>query len=109
MLLLFTVVDPRGITISCSEQQWQEHVLLNHPFMEKRLDDVINTLQRPFLIFADSLKPDTNCYYQMHVKNNRYMKVIVVLRTKQKAELITAYPTDSGKKGETLIWPLSKD
>lgn len=109
MSLLFTVVDPRGITITCSKQQWQEHVLLEHGFMANRLDEVKITLENPLHICTDSVFKNRQCYYRMHVKGNRYMKVIVELISEDKAELVSAYQPDAGKKGERIIWPPSSN
>ena len=104
MQILFEVTDPRAIIITCSQEQWEEHVLQHKPFMSRYLESVKETLRNPDFISQDVLHKKRNCYYSRKFKR-AYIKVIVALKSNQKAELITAYIDDGGKKGEELLWP----
>jgi hypothetical protein len=105
MTILFKVIDPRGNTITCSNEQWQYHVIQNKPFMQPYLAEVKSTLQNPDFICQDAEHQKRQCYYARKIRAKLYIKVIVDFKTDKDAELITAFLADNGKKGEIVIWP----
>jgi hypothetical protein len=43
------------------------------------------------------------------VKKDDNLKVVIRLKSKLLGEVVTAYPSDSGKVGEKIIWMPSSD
>lgn len=107
--ILFEVIDPRGITIRCSREQWEHHVLRNRPFMKPYLEEVRAALHEPDFICRDVIHDTRQCYYLRKSALRHYMKVVVNLEKEREATLVTAFLADSGKKGEKIIWPPLKD
>lgn len=107
---IFEVIDPLGRSIYCTEERWEGHILpaRNWPSNSRWDVHVIRALTDPTFICKDNLFDDRICYYRRPGKTTAYMKVVVDLIDPLKiGEVVTAYETDSGKKGETLIWPTS--
>lgn len=104
----FRVTDPRGIIIHCTNETWEEHVLVNHPDMTGKENEVIEALRNPFMIFADAEKPkERNIYYLLRTSMVKYIRVVVRLIGEKSGEMVTAYQADSGKENEKMIWPSS--
>jgi hypothetical protein len=107
---IFEVTDCRGITISCSEGNWNGKILGSRPFMENWLPIIIKALKEPHYICKDSIKEDRNVYYMFYqYKDNKYIKIVVRFVSEKKGFVISAFPTDNGKEGETIIWTKSNN
>ena len=61
----------------------------------------------PHFIFEDSKKINRNAYYVIENDGNSYLKVVVAFSVSNKGQVISAYLTDSIKKGEKIIWKRS--
>jgi hypothetical protein len=72
-------------------------------------EEVAEAVQHPFMgIFRDVDFEERDIYYGFNTsKKDRYIKVIVEFKGEELGSVITAFPTSSPKKGETLIWPES--
>ena len=75
--------------------------------MKGRLDEVKETIRDPQHIARDAQFTDRQVYYRPRDSGPSYMKVIVRLKQDSPAEVLTAFPSDSGKKGETILWTKS--
>lgn len=107
---IFEVVDCRGITISCSEQNWNGKILGSRPFMKDWLPIITKAIKKPHFICKDSVKEDRNVYYMFYqYEDNKYIKVVVRLSSSKKGFVISAFPTDNGKVGEVIIWTRSNN
>lgn len=105
---VFEVMDCRGNKIGCSEETWHGKILGSRPFMKDWLPLVKEAIERPHFICGDAEKKDKNVYYMLHeYKKNKYIKVVTRLTPKKKGFVIAAFPTDSGKEGEDIIWTRS--
>jgi hypothetical protein len=100
---LFMVVDPRGEKVYCEQQQWERHVVEAKPFMAKLLRQVQETIMLPNAIFRDADFEDRCCYYRLRPNGVNYMKVVTETVAEGINKMITAFPADSPKKGETAI------
>jgi hypothetical protein len=107
VMAIFEVVDPRGYTIICTEENWKLHILDQHPFMVNYLDEIKKAIEEPFLgfIYGDAVNEKRQIYYGKAV-DVRYVKVVVEFDDEE-GTVITAYLTTGMKKGEKLIWPMS--
>jgi hypothetical protein len=108
--IVFQATDPRGQLVICTRERWYGHILSAHQFMAGQEDIVIAAISHPtYGIFADAHFPNRCIYYYRQPKPPpRYMKVVVVVQESGPFTVVTAFQTDSMKKGEVLIWtPLS--
>jgi hypothetical protein len=98
--LLFDVETPLGFRVHCTEEYWKRKVLADHDNMADMLEDVIQALVEPDEVRVSSSDPDVLLFYVMGTK--RF--VCAVARDAEGGGfLITAYTTDSMKRGAT-IW-----
>jgi hypothetical protein len=110
MANIFAVNDPRGCLIICTETRWNNHILIERPWMAGWEKDVSRAVQDPIMICEDSDFENRIVYYYMPAPTKtRYLKVVVHLLNSSNGEVITAFPTDSGKSVEKIIWPPSID
>jgi hypothetical protein len=106
---VFETDDPRGLHIFCTDDRWQNHILVARPWMRGWEADVREALLHPKWICSDADFDDRNNYYYFPGKKGRYLKVVIRLRSKLLGEVVTAYPSDSGKAGERILWMPSSD
>ena len=72
--------------------------------------EVMETIINPnACIYQDGSQPHKHFYYRRLEGKPRYMKVVVSFAGNGPGEVVSAYPTDSGKTGEKLIWPVSSN
>jgi hypothetical protein len=106
----FRVVDPRGWTITCTQEQWQAHVVARHPIMAGREGEARACIEHPNEgIFQDARRVSRQVYYRLRDDGRLYTKVVIEIVGDKQARVVTAFPTSAGKKGETQIWPESSD
>lgn len=103
-MTLFRVLDPQGIEVYCEVGQWNEHVLRNRPFMAGWENEVENVIQRPNAIFQDATFSNRRCYYRLRRNGRSYLKVVTEEVGGGRHQLITAFPADGPKQGESLLW-----
>ena len=107
----FEVVDCRGYKIVCSDENWCDKILGARPYMKEWEEIEKKALISPSFI-CTNLKPSKNreVYYMFHnYKNNKYIKVVVKFNKEKFGNVISAFPTDGGKEGETIIWTPSNN
>ena len=101
---MFNVMTPLGFRVHCTKEWWDYVSTVKHPILNSHLTDVIATLTDPFEIRRSTKDPAVLLFYR--VLAQRFLCVV----TRQEdgvGFLITAYPTDSLKKGE-IVWSASK-
>jgi hypothetical protein len=105
------VDDCRGYKVVCSEENWCDKILGSRPWMKGWENIVGDAVHNPMFICTDSNKPNKRqVYYELHqYKQNKYIKVIAVFNSENVGQIISAFPTDSGKDGEKVIWMPSRD
>ncbi len=107
MANVFEATDPRGRRVTCTDETWDNHILTGHPIMEGQEGDVQAAIQKPTIgIFRDAHFEDREVYYLL--KRRTYVKVVVRFDG-DVGTVITAFETDSPKRGERMIWPVSSD
>jgi hypothetical protein len=97
--LQFEVITPLGFTVRCSEAYWQQ-IVVKHPAMAERLEDVKLTLSDPNQIRQSAR--DGNVYLFYRADPKRWV-CVVTRRLNGDGFLVTAYPTDAIKRGKQ-IW-----
>lgn len=107
---LFEVSDPRGRKVVCTEDCWNEHILFNRPWMIGWEDEIQKAIEAPYMgIFQDNDFENREIYYGLSKGKERYIKIVVEFQEGNYGEVVTAFPTDSPKSGERLIWLKSED
>jgi len=102
--ILFQVTDPRGNFVICTEERWYGHILASRPFMEGWEEKVIAAISNPTYGIYKDAQFSNRCVYYRRQRQPRYMKVIVVETESGPYKVVTAFPTDSMKSGEELLW-----
>lgn len=107
MSYIFETTDPRGFKVFCTEDCWNSHILVARPFMKGWEQVVREAIEQPSIgIFRDVQHPDRHIFYRIQQGNTRYIKAVVKFNDNS-GTVITAFPTDSCKSGEKLIWTQS--
>ena len=92
----------RGIRLT---QKRKQHIFSDHPEMSGQIDKLRETLQYPEKIIRSKSNSSVQLFYKEYFKTpvtNKYLCLVVkVLKTEP--FIITAYFTDSIKKGE-ILW-----
>jgi len=99
---LFDVATPLGFRVHVPHSYWSLIVTEKHPAMTGREADVVDTLKNPVEIRVSRIDPSVHLFYRVE-RVGRWI-CAVARRTDGEGFLITAYPTDAVKEGES-IWP----
>lgn len=102
----FRVVDPRGILVTCSEDRWESHVIVDRPWMDDPswVRRVCRAIEHPTFICTDADFVNRETYYQKNTVNRNFVKVVVQCESGIR-NVVTAFVTDGTKKREKHIWP----
>jgi hypothetical protein len=96
-------LDYRGQSIRLTEER-RKHIL-EHPEMKGLMPRIQETLSEPQRVIQSLSDKEDNLYYKFYVGTkvgDKYLCVVVKI-VKQNAFILTAYLTDTIKKGE-IIW-----
>lgn len=96
---LFDVLTPLGFRVHCTQAYWDRKVVVDHPVMANRVEDVKRALERPDEI---RLSRTDEGVYLFYASDDKRLVCAVARRTEVDGFLITAYPTDKTKEGKTL-------
>ncbi len=102
--LLFDVVTPLGFNVRCTEAYWTFIVTHKHPVLKGQEEQIRQTLRRPDEVRRS--RYDGNVYLMYRKVESRWLCAVVRFKVGT-GFLITAYPTDAVKAGES-IWKSSK-
>jgi hypothetical protein len=92
--ILWTVTDPRGLTISLAKDVWLDHVY-KHPEIEDYYNEIRLTAQEPDEIYFDPLSSARRqvgtsiySYYRRNLGRGKYTDnlVVVVVKSVQETE-----------------------
>ena len=98
-----TYRDYRGRSIRLTEER-RKHIL-EHPEMKRVVRYIEETLLKPQRVIQSLSDKEAHLYYRFYIGTkvgDKYL-CVVVKTIKQDAFILTAYLTDSIKKGE-IIW-----
>jgi hypothetical protein len=97
--LLFSVQTPIGIEIRITTDYWGYLVSVKHPVMQGKEGIVQSVLDSPDEIRLSKTDKDVFLYYKKFDK----LYCVVAKHTATEGYVITAYPAEKVKEGET-IW-----
>lgn len=98
---VFDVVTPLGFRVRATSSYWDVIVNINHPVMRGREKDLEEVLRYPDEIRRSRIDPDVYLFYRLE-RIGRWI-CAVVRQLDDDGFIITAYPTDTVKEGET-VW-----
>ena len=96
--------DYEGRTIRLTDERLKH--ILEHPEMKRMSRAIEETLSNPERVIQSMIDPDAHLYYRFYigtVVGDKYLCVVVKIQ-QQDAFVLTAYLTDTMKKGD-VIWP----
>ncbi len=96
--LFFNILTPLGFTVRTNRGYWQK-IVLKHPDIEGRIDEIKNTLRDPIEVRESSRDENILLFYGAKEK---YWVVVVVRRLNGEGFIITAYRTDAIKEGRRV-------
>lgn len=102
--LAFDVLTPLGFRVRCTQRWWEYIATVKHPILKDRMEDVIDTLERPLEVRRSTKDPAVLLFYR---EAEPHLLVAVIRRANGEGFLITVYPTDRLKKGE-IVWTASR-
>lgn len=95
--------DYRGQSIRLTEERFNH--ILEHPEMKRMARSIKETLLEPQRVIQSVSDKDASLYYRFYIGTkvgDKYL-CVVVKTIKQDSFILTAYLTDSFKKGD-IIW-----
>jgi hypothetical protein len=101
---MFAVTSPIGFSVQCTESHWTFIVTYKHPVLSGKEGDVYLTLSQPDEVRRSKYDHEVYLLYRRFEK--RWLCAVVRVRDAE-GFLVTAYPTDALKSGET-IWTSSQ-
>jgi hypothetical protein len=99
------LVDYLGRNVRLTTER-QQHILKHHPEMAEWMDQIASVLAHPEQVIRSRFDPESELFYVWQTRTRvgpKYLCTVVVVREND-AFVLTAYLTDSVKKGEVL-WP----
>ena len=96
--------DYQGRAIRLTDERLKH--ILEHPEMKRMNRAIEATLSRPERVIQSMSDPEANLYYRFYIGTrvgDKYLCVVVKIR-QEDAFVLTAYLTDTIKKGD-VIWP----
>ncbi len=99
----FELETPLGFRVRCTRDYWEFIAGEKHPALQGRERDTIRVLAEPFEVRRSRKDPRVFLFYR---PNRRHWLCAVACREDGSGFLITAYPTDSIKAGES-VWTRS--
>jgi len=97
------LVDYAGNSIRLTDERLKH--ITEHPEMSNNSEKIKETLERPDIVIRSRIDEEARLYYRFYAGlsiGNKYLCIVVKFKEKD-AFVITAYFTDSIKKGEA-IW-----
>ncbi len=105
---MFVVNDPRRYQIQLTKTCWYHHILVEHPEMKKRLEDIRQALETPDCIYQSKYKSSSQLYFLKKRRGSfgvEYVLVVVTIRQRTKKGYVqTSFIVDSLSKGGKLLW-----
>ena len=105
-------LDKDGVTVICSRDTWENHVVPEHPEMRGCEAYVKATIEKPYQLYQDSKHPNQKVIYQPFILpkpfHTQYLRVAIKYRKRKWGNVVgyilTAFACQNKKKGDILIW-----
>ena len=77
MTNIFEVRDKTGRTIYLSNKRWKDHILVEHPYLTNKLEEIKETLIKPTIILQSKYDEKVSYYFSWNKKTKEYLMVAV--------------------------------
>ncbi len=106
--LLFSTLDWEGNEVRLTESQWYGHILLNHPDMESRLEEIQGVIRAPEIMKrGDRGEFRLARLGAIASRPNRYLRVFIVysdeITGRRLGSVRTAHLSKLPPRGEDVI------
>jgi len=84
------VNDPRRYQIQLTKTCWYHHILVEHPEMKERLDDIRRAIETPDCIYQSKYKSSSHLYFLKKGRGSfgaEYVLVVVTIRQRAKKDM----------------------
>ena len=114
----FAVSNYQGITVSCSDDTWEGHIVPGHSIMRDNVDAVKDTIKRPDTVYSSNQPGKREVYFKASDIStyDALTKVVVEYSPGKKnpdavvGNVVTAFPTKAEKGGiANVIFPKPKN
>ena len=100
--VLFEVGTPLGFSVRVTRARWELITTMKHPVMAGRESSVRLALESPDEVRQSRTDPEMFLFYK--AEEARRWVCAVAKQARDRAFLVTAYPTDAIKEG-IRVWP----
>jgi len=71
--------DIKGRPVTCTKEQWENHILKAHDYMYNEENSVIEAIENPdgALVYIDKNYPKRRLYYKKNQEEGYYTKAVV--------------------------------
>jgi hypothetical protein len=106
--MIFVATDPRGYEVQLTDECWYNHIVVEHPEMIGRMDDVRRAIEMPDYIYESKHKPSSHLYFLEVGRSSfgtEYVLGVAAIRQRtSKGYVQTAFLVDGLSKGGKLLW-----
>lgn len=84
--MIFIATDPRKYEIKMTDECWYDHILVEHPEMNGRLNDVKYAIESPDFIYESKYKSSSHLYFLKELderSETEYILVVVAINSKK--------------------------
>ncbi len=105
--LFRTEALPLAKIVVCTQGQWTNHVIAQHPALIGHEADVEDAVHDPDLITQDRGFSRRRGFYKFNIDLDPlspHLKVVIEIPVIGRALVVTAYETNKVKAGEATLW-----
>lgn len=105
--------DKDNVSVTCTDDRWNSHILAEHPEMRGWEAYVIATIEKPYRIYQCPRHTKTKVLYRPFILpkpyHTQYLRVAIEYEKKKfsrklRGYVLTAFPCSAVRKGDILIW-----
>lgn len=104
--------DRDGIRVICTESNWENHVVSEHPELRGCELHVKTTIETPHRIYQDSRHPNRRNLYKPFILpkpfHTQWLRVVIEYKKPLfgdiRGEVVTAFACTGVRQGDILIW-----
>ena len=108
----FQCRDKDNVAIICTEDNWESHIVSEHPEMKGCEVHTKIAIEKPYRIYQDPRHPNRKIIYKPFILpkpfNTQYLRVAIEYRKRRFGDLrgyvVTAFACSGIRKGDILIW-----
>ncbi|HEY4711416.1 MAG TPA: hypothetical protein VIH69_01870, partial [Dehalococcoidia bacterium] len=113
----FVCYDSNGVEVTCTDDNWDNHIVAEHPEIKGCEVHVKTTIEKPHRIYQDPRHPNTKILYKPFILpkpfHTQWLRVAIEYRKPRFGNLrgytLTAFACTGVRKGDILIWEEGQD